>query len=113
MEDEPMETKVVGMEDAPRWGRLIQWIRGGYLDRQVVIQDNGEPVAVLLDVAAARCALAIAERLRERRPPFTQDALDKWIDEVLGGLDVSEFMSAEGQPADVTAEENFALGGAP
>lgn len=90
-----METKVVGLEDAPRWGRLIQWIRGGYLDRQVVIQEQGEPVAVLLDPEAARCALAIAERLRERRPPFTQAALDKWIDEVLQPLDVSAFMSGD------------------
>ncbi len=90
-----MEAKVVGLEDGPRWGRLIDWVRDGYLNRHVVIQDNGEPVAVLLDFNAARCALAIAERLRERRPPFTQAALDKWIDEVLQPLDVSAFMSAD------------------
>ena len=90
-----METKVVGLEDAPRWGRLIEWVRGGYLERSVVIQDDGEPVAVLLDAEAARCALAIAERLREHRPPFTQAALDKWIAEALEPLDVSVFMSAD------------------
>ena len=92
-----METKIVGLEDAPRWGRLIQWVGGGYMERQVVIQEHGEPVAVLLDAQAARCAVAIAERLRQRRPPFTQEALDKWLDEVLGPVDVSAFMSSEGQ----------------
>lgn len=45
--------------------------------------------------AAARCAPAIAERLRTRQPPFTQVALDRWLDDVLAGVDVSEFMSAD------------------
>ncbi len=97
-----METKVVGLEDAPRWGRLVQWIRGAYLDRQVVIQEEEEPVAVLLDPEAARCALVIGERLRERRPPFTQDALDKWLDEVLQPLDVSGFMAYSAEAASAT-----------
>jgi hypothetical protein len=34
-----------------------------------------------------------ADRLRTRQPPFTQDALDRWLDEVLAGVDVSAFMS--------------------
>ncbi len=48
-----METKVAKLEDSPRWGRLIQWLRGGgeggFLERQVVIEEGGEPVAVLMD----------------------------------------------------------------
>lgn len=101
-----METKTVDLKDGPRWGRLLDWIGQGYMERAVVLQEHGEPVAALLDPHAARCALAIADRLRQRKPPFTQEALDRWIAEVLAGLDVSAFMDDDSDalgPADGTA----------
>ena len=55
-----METKVAKLEDSPRWGRLIQWLRGGgeggFLERQVVIEEGGEPVAVLMDPDTVQAA---------------------------------------------------------
>lgn len=89
--------RIVNLEDErgrPDLAALVEHLHHGYLTHAVEIRREGEPVAVLLDVEAARCALAIGARLRQRRPPFTQDALNKWLDEVLEGLDVSEFMNA-------------------
>mgnify|MGYP000940816139 CR=1 FL=1 len=88
------EKQIVNLEDRPDLAALVEHVTNGYLTHAAEIRRDGEPVAVLLDPEAARCALAIAERFRERRPPFTQDALNKWLDEVLEGLDVSEFMAA-------------------
>jgi hypothetical protein len=72
---------------------MVAHVEQGYLTHAVEIRRGGEPVAVLLDPQAARCAVAIADRLRGRKPPFTQDALNEWIDEVLADFDVPAFMS--------------------
>lgn len=88
------EMRIVNLEDRPDLAGLVEHVGYSYLRHCVEVRRDGQAVAVLLDPEAARCALAIAERFRERRPPFTQDALNKWLDEVLEGLDVSAFMSA-------------------
>lgn len=93
-----MNKRAVHLESKPDPGSLalmLTHIEQGYLTHAVEIQRAGEQVAVLMDPEAARCALAIAERLRMRKPPFTQDALDRWLDDVLTGLDVPTFMSAD------------------
>jgi len=87
------EKRIVNLEDRPDLAGLVEHVGYSYLRHSVEIRRDGQAVAVLLDPEAARCALAIADRLRNRRPPFTQDALNKWLDEVLAGLDVSDFMS--------------------
>jgi antitoxin (DNA-binding transcriptional repressor) of toxin-antitoxin stability system len=71
-----------------RLSRLLKRIESG---QGTVLTDAGEPIAY--DVA--RCAVAVSGRLRAREKPFTQDALDDWIDDALDGLDVSAFMSRE------------------
>lgn len=93
MKTKTLERRIVNVEDRPNLTGLVEQVGHGYLTHAVEIRRDGEPTAVLLDVEAARCALAIAGRLRERRPPFTQKALNKWLDEVLAGVDVSAFMS--------------------
>jgi hypothetical protein len=90
------EKRIVNLEDRPDLAGLVEHVGYSYLRHSVEIRRDGQAVAVLLDPEAARCALAIADRLRNRRPPFTHDALGKWLDEVLAGLDVTEVMSAEG-----------------
>lgn len=89
------EKRIAHLEDRPNLAAMVDYVGRSYLRHSVEILRNGQPVAVLLDPEAARCALAIAERLRNRRPPLTQDVLNKWLDEVLQGLDVSEFMSED------------------
>jgi antitoxin (DNA-binding transcriptional repressor) of toxin-antitoxin stability system len=88
-----MKRKTVNLEDRPDLALMVAHAEQGYLTHAVEICRNGEPAAVLLDPEAARCALAIADRLRSRKPPFTQDALNEWIDEVLADFDVPAFMS--------------------
>jgi len=89
-----MNKRTVHLENNPDLALMLAHVGEGYLTHAVEVRRGGEPVAVLLDPEAARCALAIADRLRTRQPPFTQDALDRWLDDVLAGVDVSEFMSA-------------------
>lgn len=90
-----MNKRTVHLESKPDLALMLAHVGEGYLTDSVEIQRAGEPVAVLLDPEAARCALAIAERLRTRKPPFTQDALDRWLDDLLAELDVPAFMSAD------------------
>lgn len=40
---------------------------------------------------AERCA-ALAKRARDRLPPFTQEALDAWISEVMSQWDLSALL---------------------
>jgi len=87
------EKRIVNLEGRPNLAELVEHVGYSYLRHSVEIRRDAQAVAVLLDVEAARCALAIADRLRNARPPFTYDALGKWLDEVLAGLDVSDFMS--------------------
>ena len=94
MKTKTPEKRIVNLEDRPDLAGLVEHVGYSYLRHSVEIRRDGQAVAVLLDPEAARCALASAERFRERRPPSTQDALNKWLDEVLEGLDVSEFMKA-------------------
>ncbi len=75
-----------------RLSRLLGRIEKG---QGTVLTDAGEPIAAILPYDVARCAVAVSDRLRAREKPFTQDALDEWIDDALGGLDVSAFMSRE------------------
>jgi hypothetical protein len=82
------EKRIVNLEERPDLAGLVEHIGYSYLRHHVEIRRNGEIMAVLLDPQAARCALAIADRLRHGRPPFTHDAFNKWLDEVLEGLDV-------------------------
>jgi hypothetical protein len=88
-----MNRQTVNLEDRPDLALMVAHVGQRYLTHAVEIRRDGEPVAVLLDPQAARCAVAIADRLRGRKPPFAQAALDKWIEEVLAGLDVSAYMS--------------------
>ena len=90
-----MTKRTVNVEDRPDLALMLAHVGEGYLTHAVEIRRAGEPVAVLLDPEAARCALAIADRLRTRKPPFTQAELDRWLDDVLAGVDVAEFMSAD------------------
>lgn len=93
-----MNKRTVHLEQNPELALMLAHVGEGYLTHAVEVRrgpGGGEPVAVLMDPEAARCALAIAERLRTRKPPFTQDALDRWLDDVLTGLDVPAFMSAD------------------
>jgi hypothetical protein len=84
----------VNLEDRPDLAGLVEHVGYSYLRHSVGTCRDGQAVAVLLDVEAARCALAIADRLRNARPPFAHSALGKWLDGVLEGLDVTEFMPA-------------------
>jgi hypothetical protein len=93
MKTKTPEKRIVNLEDRPDLAALVEHVGYSCLRHSVEIRRDGQTVAVLLDPEVARCALAVAERLRERRPPFTQDALNEWLDEVLEGLDVSAFMS--------------------
>jgi hypothetical protein len=42
----------------------------------------------------AAWGLAVAGRFGDRRPPFTQPALDAWIADVLAEMDLSDLMTA-------------------
>ena len=65
------------------------------MERAVTVQHRGKAVAVLMDPDAARAALALADRFRKRRPPFTRSALDKWTAKALSGLDLSALPPAD------------------
>jgi hypothetical protein len=40
-------------------------------------------------------AKRLDRRFRDRKPPFTPDALDKWLAEVLAPVDVSDLLAVE------------------
>lgn len=61
------------------------------------IRRAGEPVAYLAGPEFAGLLAKLSETWRNREPPFTQDALDRWLDEVLAGVDVAELMSADSE----------------
>ena len=52
-------------------------------------------MAYLAGPAFAGLLAKLAETWHDREPPFTQDALDRWLDEVLAGVDVSDLMFAD------------------
>ena len=56
------------------------------------ITREGEGVAVLIPPADAASCLALADRFRVQRRPFTQAALDAWLDDVLAGRDLGALM---------------------
>ena len=51
-------------------------------------------VALLICLGRGRAA-----RFRDRRPPFTQAALDGWTTDVIGRMDLSDLMEPAGEPA--------------
>ena len=61
----------------------------------VTVTRDGEDVAVMLPPQDAAWGLAVAGRFRDRRPPFTQPALDTWIGDVLAEMDLSDLMGAD------------------
>jgi len=61
---------------------------------RLTITREGEDVAALIPLDDAAWCLALADRFRDQRPPFTQPALDAWLDDVLGSMDLGELMEA-------------------
>lgn len=59
---------------------------------RVAVTRDGATVATLLPPEDAAWCGALADRFRERRPPFTQAALDAWLAEVLDRADLSDLM---------------------
>lgn len=86
-----MDMKHVEIKNA----RLVRLIERVEKDKGTVLLRDGDPVAAILPYDVARCALAISERLKGRKEPFTQQALDDWVDRNLAGLDMGEFMQNE------------------
>lgn len=74
------------------------WDRVERGERLTVTRD-GEPVAVLLSPDEAAWCAAVATRFRDRRPPFTQAALDAWVADVLARMDLSDLL----EPADAVS----------
>jgi hypothetical protein len=92
--DEAMgiESKIVDVEDAPRWQRLLDWLGESYGGRLVRIRRAGEPVAYLAGPEFAGLIAKLAETWRDREPPFTQEALDRWGEENLSDLDLTDLL---------------------
>ncbi len=88
-----IEVKTVNLEDLPRWRRLIDWVRDSYGGRLVRICHEGEPVAYLSGPEFAGLIAKLAETWRNREPPFTQEALDRWMSEVLIPMDLSDILN--------------------
>ncbi len=63
---------------------------------RLTVTRGGEPVAVLLSPDEAAWRAALTACFRDRRPPFTQAALDAWVADVLARMDLSELL----EPAD-------------
>ena len=66
---------------------------------RLAVTRGGERVAVLLPTDEAAWCAALAARFRERRPPFTQAALDAWMADVMARMDLSELL----EPADAVS----------
>jgi len=60
-------------------------------ERFTVTRD-GEPVAALLSTDEAAWCAALDRRFRDRLPPFTQEALDGWLSQVLMPLELDELL---------------------
>lgn len=90
-----IELKTVDLEDSLRWQRLINWLAGSYGGRLVQIRRGGEPVAYLAGPEFAGLIAKLAETWRDREPPFTQEALNRWVGEVLAGVDVAELLGGD------------------
>jgi antitoxin (DNA-binding transcriptional repressor) of toxin-antitoxin stability system len=75
--------------------RLARLVERAENDTGTVLLRQGEPVAAILPYEVARCALAVSERYTRRKKPFTQEALDAWVDKHLEGLDLNKFMTAD------------------
>jgi len=85
----------VDVEDAPRWQRLIDWLSDSYGGRLVQIRRDGEPIAYLAGPEFAGLIVKLAETWRDREPPFTQEALDRWQREVFAMADLSNLLDGE------------------
>jgi hypothetical protein len=88
-----IETKTVDVEDAPRWQRLLDWLGGSYGGRLVAIRRGGEPVAYLAGPEFAGLLATLAETWTDRTPPFTQEALDRWREDVLVNVDLEDLLT--------------------
>ncbi len=71
---------------------------GDVLDRaadgeRFIVTRAGEPLAALVSPDEAAWCAALADRFRNRRPPFTQEALDHWLSEVLTPGQLSELLA--------------------
>jgi hypothetical protein len=88
-----IETKAVDVEDAPRWQRLMGWLAESYGGRLVQIRRAGEPVAYLAGPEFAGLIAKLAETWRNREPPFTQEALDRWRKEVFADVDLTDLLA--------------------
>jgi antitoxin (DNA-binding transcriptional repressor) of toxin-antitoxin stability system len=75
--------------------RLARLVKRAEKNVGTVLLRQGEPVVAILPYEVARCALAVSDRYRKRQKPFTQEALDAWIDKCLSGLDWAEFMQTQ------------------
>lgn len=93
-----MEVKSIDVADA-RLGRLLDWLAGGYADRCVeLVGADGDVEAMLVGEETGRLAVALARRLTERRPPFTQPELDRWLDSALAGWTAADFLDDPADP---------------
>jgi len=84
--------RVTVTETRVRLAALLDRVAEG---ERIAITRDGEEVAALLRIDDAVWCSALADRFRERRPPFTQPALDAWLDEVLASVDVGELMGEQ------------------
>jgi antitoxin (DNA-binding transcriptional repressor) of toxin-antitoxin stability system len=62
---------------------------------RIGITRDGETIAVLMPPDDAAWAATLADRFRQRRPPFTQAALDDWLEGVLAELNPDQLMATE------------------
>jgi len=90
-----METKNVNLEDGPRWQRLLDWLGESYGGRLVRIRRGGEPVAYLAGPEFAGLIAKLAETWRDREPPFTQEALDRWQKEIFADVDLADLLGED------------------
>lgn len=79
----------VDIEGAPDLAAMIGRAETG---EPVILCRDGEPVAVMLSTYHAGFAFNMLDRHTNRQPPFTQAALDAWIDQQLGQIDLAELL---------------------
>jgi antitoxin (DNA-binding transcriptional repressor) of toxin-antitoxin stability system len=79
----------VDLEQSPDLAAMIGRSETG---EPVILCRDGEPVAVMMSVYHAGFAFNMLDRHADRRPPFTQEALDAWIDKQLGQIDLAELL---------------------
>ena len=78
-----------------RLSAVLDLAAGG---ERVTITREGDDVATLMPPDDAAWCAALHDRFRERRPPFTQAALDAWLADVLTGADLSDLLGAHPAP---------------